>query len=123
MLLSNQVKYASNLELLSAVLGNRRQAQILLHSARGSLFALLHQAPQEHGDLFCSEGKGSYAGDPITKLHAARELTARAITEDLKQGDALSSPGAVRDVLKLRLAGLGYEVFVVLLLDAQNRVL
>jgi DNA repair protein RadC len=35
----------------------------------------------------------------------------------------LGSPGAVRDYLRLLLAGKEHEVFVVVLLDAQNRVL
>ena len=35
----------------------------------------------------------------------------------------LSSPQAVRDFLKHRLAGIPHELFVGILLDAQNRVL
>ena len=38
-------------------------------------------------------------------------------------GDAMTDPGAVRALLKLRLAGLGHEVFGCLFLDKQNRVL
>jgi DNA repair protein RadC len=41
----------------------------------------------------------------------------------LRAGDALRSPGAVRDFLRLTLIGRDHEVFVVVLLDAQNRVL
>lgn len=41
----------------------------------------------------------------------------------LHQGDVLSSPAAVRDYLRLHLGGREHEVFVVLLLNAQNRVL
>jgi DNA repair protein RadC len=37
--------------------------------------------------------------------------------------DSLASPSAVRDYLRLLLAGREHEVFVVVLLDAQNRVL
>ncbi len=37
--------------------------------------------------------------------------------------DHLASPSAVRDYLRLRLAGREHEVFIVVLLDAQNRVL
>jgi DNA repair protein RadC len=37
--------------------------------------------------------------------------------------DHLASPAAVRDYLRLLLAGREHEVFVVVLLDAQNRVL
>ena len=48
------------------------------------------------------------------KLQAARELAARAIAEDLGGRDCLSSPRAVRDLLRLRLAGLPHEVFVCL---------
>jgi DNA repair protein RadC len=52
-------------------------------------------------------------------LSAAREILATRIAH----GDVLSSPGAVRDYLQLILHSREYEVFVVVLLDAQNRVL
>lgn len=45
------------------------------------------------------------------------------LAKRMRSGDALSSPSAVRDYLRLLLAGREYEVFVVVLLDAQNRVL
>jgi DNA repair protein RadC len=41
----------------------------------------------------------------------------------MRTGDTLTSPGAVRDYLRLALSGKEHEVFVVILLDAQNRVL
>jgi DNA repair protein RadC len=41
----------------------------------------------------------------------------------IRRGDSLASPSAVRDYLRLLLAGREHEVFVVVLLDAQNRVL
>ena len=123
MLLRNEVTHASDLELLTAVIGNRRTAEALLKKAGGSLFTLMHTIPQETGDLFCAQGRTAYANDPIMKLQAARELAARAIVEDLATRDALSSPQAVRDFLKHRLAGIPHEVFVAILLDAQNRVL
>lgn len=40
-----------------------------------------------------------------------------------EQGVALNSPGAVKDYLRLLLAGEEREVFTVLFLDAQNRVI
>jgi len=52
-------------------------------------------------------------------LAAAREILATRI----RHGDALGSPGAVREYLQLILHDREYEVFVVVLLDAQNRVL
>lgn len=56
------------------------------------------------------------------QLKASLELARRALLEQLKARDALCSPDAVRDWLKLRLGALGHEVFMVLLLDAQNRL-
>ena len=41
----------------------------------------------------------------------------------LHRGDVLSSPAAVRDYLRLHLGGREHEVFVVILLDSQHRVL
>jgi DNA repair protein RadC len=41
----------------------------------------------------------------------------------MKVRDLLSSPGAARDWLKLKLGGLTYEVFGALWLDAQNRLI
>lgn len=38
-------------------------------------------------------------------------------------GDTLASPRAVRDWLRLKLGGLPHEVFMVLLLDTQNRLI
>lgn len=42
---------------------------------------------------------------------------------EVREADALVSPGAVRDYLRLLLAGRPHEVFVVVFLDAQNRVI
>ena len=45
------------------------------------------------------------------------------LASGMHQGDVLSSPAAVRDYLRLHLGSLEHEVFVVVLLDAQHRVL
>lgn len=58
----------------------------------------------------------------LAQLQAALELARRALREELSSRDALSSPRAVRDYLRLALAGREHEVFVALLLDAQHRV-
>ena len=57
------------------------------------------------------------------QLQAIFEMSRRALQEEMKQRDALNSPQAVRDFLCLKLGGLSREVFVVLFLDAQNRVM
>ena len=57
------------------------------------------------------------------QLQAVLEMARRALSEQMKSGDAFSTPGAVRDYLRLHLAGLDHEVFFVLWLDAQNRLI
>jgi DNA repair protein RadC len=59
----------------------------------------------------------------LAQLQAALELARRALKEEMSSRDALSSPGAVRDYLRLSLSGREHEVFVALLLDAQHRVI
>ena len=54
---------------------------------------------------------------------AAVEIARRSLGEDLGAGAALTSPGAVRDFLRLTLGPLEHEVFVCLWLDAQHRVI
>ena len=50
------------------------------------------------------------------------ELARRSLREDVRRDTALSSPGAVRDYLRLTLGHREHEVFVALFLDAQNRL-
>jgi DNA repair protein RadC len=57
------------------------------------------------------------------QLAAVIELARRSLREELKSGSVLASPGAVRDYLRLALGARGHEVFLVLFLDAQHRVL
>lgn len=57
------------------------------------------------------------------QLQAIFEMSRRALAEQMQQRDVLSSPRQVRDYLCLKLGGLEHEVFVVLFLDARNRVL
>jgi DNA repair protein RadC len=57
------------------------------------------------------------------QLQAVLEMSRRALGEEMKQSGAFSTPGAVRDYLRLHLAGLPYEVFFALWLDAQNRLI
>ena len=57
------------------------------------------------------------------QLQAVLEMSKRALSEEMKVRNALSTPGAVRDYLRLNLAGLPHEVFFALWLDAQNRLI
>ena len=56
-------------------------------------------------------------------LAIARELVRRWLDEELRRGDALASPEAVRSYLRLMFAGEEREVFVALFLDTQNRLI
>ena len=57
------------------------------------------------------------------QFEAAIELARRALQEKLKQSAALTSPGAVRDYLRLKLAARKEEAFVCMWLDAQHKVI
>ncbi len=57
------------------------------------------------------------------QLQAVLEMARRALKEEVHAGDALNSPRAVRDYLRLILQGRQQEVFVALFLDAQHRVI
>jgi DNA repair protein RadC len=88
-----------------------------LLSGFGSLRALL----QADLKLFCQHaglGPAKYV-----QLQAVMEMARRHLYEDLKRGDALTSPGAVRQYLKSRLLALPHEVFACLFLDNQHRVI
>jgi DNA repair protein RadC len=56
-------------------------------------------------------------------LAAVMEMARRALGEAMHAGDALTSPTAVRDYLRLTLRHKEYEVFCCVFLDAQNRVI
>ena len=49
----------------------------------------------------------------FAQLQAVQEMARRALNEEMQSGDALNSPGAVRDYLQLLLRGRAQEVFMV----------
>ena len=82
-------------------------------SLNGVFAANEKQVSQVHG-----MGSSKYA-----QLQAVYEMSRRALNEQMRQKDVLSSPQQVRDYLILKLANQLKEVFVVLFLDAQNRLI
>lgn len=56
-------------------------------------------------------------------IQAVFEMGRRALKENLTEPTCLSSPQAVKDYLRLSLGNLPHEVFVVLFMDARNRLL
>ena len=57
------------------------------------------------------------------KLAVARELLLRDLAERMKSEPILTAPATVRDWLRLRCANLEHEVFIILFLDSQNRLI
>ena len=57
------------------------------------------------------------------ELLAVLELARRAMAQQLREREAFASPGAVKHYLQLALAARPHEVFAVLFLDVQNRLL
>lgn len=92
-------------------------ARELLTRFDGSLRCLVNAG---FAELSGSSGVGPAKA---TQLMAIIELARRGLAEDLRAGVSLTSPQAVRDYLRLTLEARPHEVFMVLFLDAQHRVL
>lgn len=58
-----------------------------------------------------------------SELLAVLELARRAMAQQLAEREVFASPGAVKQYLQLQLAARPHEVFAVLFLDVQNRLL
>lgn len=95
----------SDVDLLAKLIGVRESRRLY----RGSLNPLFSCPPDGNG--------------PSEICAAARELVRRWLDEELRRGCSLTTPGSVRDYLRLFFTGREYESFVVLFLDAQNRLI
>lgn len=83
----------------------------------GGLAGLLHAQP---ADLKRVKGLGPAKRALIA---AVMELARRSLTQQLETRPVFDSPQRVKDFLQLHLAHLPHEVFAVLFLDAQNRLI
>ena len=90
-------------------------AEELLH--RGGISGLLH-ASREQLQAFKGLGPAKQA-----ELLAVAELARRALAERLREREAFAAPGLVKEYLQLHLAHKAHEVFAVLFLDSQHRLL
>ena len=70
----------------------------------------------------CEDVKG-VGSAKRAQFAAAIELARRSLVEEARTRSALTSPGAVRDYLRLALGTRQHEVFVCIWLDAQHRVI
>ncbi len=113
----------SDSELLAIVLGAgtaRRSAVQIASDLLAEFGGLQPLTAASHDRLCSSNGVGTARW---ATLQAALEVSRRAIGEQLRQGDALASPAAVRDFLTVWLRNRRHEVFVGLFLDSRNRLL
>jgi DNA repair protein RadC len=122
-LLAQGAAALSDAELLAVLLGNGTAGCSALDSARaalqhaGGLRALLTAGPAAVGAL---PGWGPAA---TARLQAVLELGKRMLREETRRSSPMESPQAVRNYLCMALAHPGHEVFAVLFLDAQHRLI
>jgi DNA repair protein RadC len=122
-LLARGADALSDAELVSLLLGHGVAGVSAVDVAHallarfGSLTGLLGAPVAEVGSV---RGVGPAKS---AALAAMVELVRRSLIEVAAERDALQSPQAVRDYLRLALAARPYEVFVGLFLDSQNRLL
>jgi DNA repair protein RadC len=91
-------------------------AQQLL-DAFGGVAPLLRAGPEE---LKRVKGLGPAKR---AELAAVLELARRSLAQELAQRPLFDRPEKVKDYLRMQLAGLHHEVFAVLFLDAQHRLI
>ena len=122
-LLSKGADSLSDAELVAILLRTGVRGRSAVDLARdvlkrcGSLSALFSASDRQ----FCAvPGLGAAK---YVQLQAVMEMARRVLREKIGNGDALNSPRAVRDYLRLKLQGRPHEVFASVFLDAQNRVL
>jgi DNA repair protein RadC len=122
-LLAQGAAALSDAELVALFLGSGVRGKSALELARelltrfGRVSRLLSATAREL-DAVPGVGLARYA-----QIAAVMELARRALAEEMKSRDSLTSPAAVRGYLRLSMQDLGHECFFCVFLDAQNRVI
>jgi DNA repair protein RadC len=122
-LLAQGAPVLSDVELLAVLLatGSRgRSAVELSADLLGRFGGLAGLLSATRARLLAAPGMGVARW---CQLQAAVEVARRSVAEDLRRRDALASPEQVGRYLALGLQHRPYEVFAVLFLDSQNRLL
>jgi len=79
-----------------------------------------HFSSIDSSALFVQDATGAYRlAEPGEVFQAAQQL----LVGQIRHTDVMTSPGVVRDYLRMRLSALAYEMFAVVHLDQQNRVI
>ncbi|MEH6465318.1 MAG: DNA repair protein RadC [Shewanella psychromarinicola] len=115
--------HLSDAELIAVLLRNGLAGQNAVDLARemisqfGGLRSLLSASKSQVCKL-AGVGPVKYA-----QLQAAAEISKRIAHENLQRGQILTNPDLTRDYLMRQLGDRSYEVFALLLLDSQHRVI
>ena len=110
------IQHCSTPDLLSVLVGTgmaKKLSQVPL--------SVLFGMRTNRQEMVC-ENEAQYVPAPI--ISAAKELFVRALEEDISiHPISFNSPNVVKDYLRLVLGGRQQEVFMVLFLDAQHRLI
>lgn len=83
-----------------------------------------NNAPRRAREAVTAMGTGGVADSVLAhRLNVARELLLRDLGEQMRHSPVMNSPQVLRDWLRLHCAYLQHEVFLVLYLDARNRLI
>jgi DNA repair protein RadC len=118
-LLAQGATALSDAELLAVVLRTGIRGKSAVELGRDLIARFQDVAGVFGADLSGIKGLGPAKR---AQFEAAIELARRSLKDGLRAANALTSPGAVRDYLRLAIAEREHEVFVCLWLDAQHRV-
>ena len=110
-------------ELLAVTLGTGVSGRSAMAVARDTLARFGSVAALLAADIASLRAQRGVGAVCAARLKATVELVSRGLLEEAANRDTLASPAAVRDYLRLTLAPLPHEAFVVLFLDSQNRLL
>ena len=92
----------------------------LAHELLGTFGGIAGLLQASSADLARTKGLGPAK---CAELIAVMELARRALAQQLRTREVFDSPDAVKHYLQLHLAHKGHEVFAVLFLDSQHRLL
>ena len=110
----------SDAELLAVILRTGLPGKSAVELGRDLMARFKNVAGLFAADLSNVKGLGPAKR---AQFEAAMELARRSLQDGMRSASALTSPGAVRDYLRLAIASREHEVFVCLWLDAQHRVI
>jgi DNA repair protein RadC len=122
-LLAHGARSLADVELLALLLRTGARGQGVLQLAEqllghfDGLAGLMHATPEELARA------GGVGPAKQAELSAVLEIARRTLAQQLKEAPVFDSPQKVKDFVALRLAALNHEVFGVLYLDSQHRLI